>query len=173
VTGAARIPVSVARSLVVFLVSFFLLQWGWNAAREGPLEHWIIDRATVGTSVAIIDRLTPGAEARAIGPRIWAPDGGINVRRGCEGTEVLFLLVAALLAYPFRWTLRVGGLLFGSVLVFSLNQLRLLALFYSARSAPALFAQLHGLIAPLFLVAGTLLFFVLLLSYERGARPAA
>ena len=155
------------QSLAVFLLGFFLLQLGWNQARGSWLERWVIDYATVHTSVALINTLTPQVAATARGPSILAPDGGINVRNGCEGTEILFLLVAALLTCPFSWRLRLVGTVAGTAYVFLLNQVRLLALFYSIRSDRALFNQLHGVIAPLALILGTLVFFVVLRSWDR------
>jgi exosortase/archaeosortase family protein len=161
------------RPLAVFLLSFFLLQLGWNHARGSQLERWVIDYATVHTSVVLINTLTPQVAAAARGPSIYARDGGINVRNGCEGTEILFLLVAALLAYPFSWRLRLVGAVAGAAYVFVINQVRLLALFYSFRSDRILFDQLHGVVAPFVLILCTLLFFIALRSLDRQPRADA
>ena len=158
------------QALAVFLLSFFALQLAWNHAHGTRLEHWIIDCATVRTSVALINRLTPQAAAVARGPSILAPDGGINVRNGCEGTEILFLLMAALVAYPFSWRMRLAGMAAGAVYVFLINQVRLLALFYSLRNDRTLFDQLHGTVAPLLLILCTLIFFVALRNWSLRPR---
>ena len=158
------------QALAVFPLSFFALQLAWNQARGTRLEHWIIDCATVRTSVALINRLTPQAAAVARGPSILAPDGGINVRNGCEGTEILFLLMAALVAYPFSWRMRLAGMAAGAVYVFLINQVRLLALFYSLRNDRTLFDQLHGTVAPLLLILCTLIFFVALRNWSLRPR---
>jgi exosortase/archaeosortase family protein len=158
------------RSLAIFLLCFFGLQLGWSLARGTRLEHWVVDCATVRTSVALINTLTPRAAAVASGPSVVALGGRINVRNGCEGTEVLFLLLAALLAYPFSWRLRAVGAVAGAAFVFLINQARLLALFYSIRNDRALFDQLHGVIAPGALVLATLLFFAALQRWERRSR---
>jgi len=159
-------------AITIFLTSFLTLQLGWSRARGTDLEHWVIDGATVRTSVAIVNALTPAVAAEAHGASILAPGGGVTVLDGCEGTEVLFLLFAALAAYPFSWTVRMGGLVAGTVYVFVINQLRLVALFYAIRSNPALFAQLHAVIAPLVLILCTLLFFSALRSWDQARRPA-
>lgn len=142
----------------VFLLALMVLQWGWSSLRGSAAERAVIDVATVGTAVALVNRLTPEIEVRANGSRIQASGGGINVLNGCEGTEVLFLLWAALLAAPLSWRWRLQGAVLGGVWVFALNQARLLALFYSYRDDRALFNLLHGLVAPGVLVAATLLF---------------
>ncbi|WP_290906022.1 exosortase/archaeosortase family protein [Aquabacterium sp.] len=146
------------RVALVFLLALAALQGGWSALRGSAAERAVIDQATVGTAVALVNRLTPEVAAQAKGSRIQAAGGGINVLNGCEGTEVLFLLWAALLAAPLSWRWRLQGALLGALWVFALNQLRLLALFYSYRDDRPLFNLLHGLVAPGLLVAATLLF---------------
>ncbi|MCH8180649.1 MAG: exosortase/archaeosortase family protein [Proteobacteria bacterium] len=146
------------RLALVFLLTLGALQWGWASLRGTPAERLVIDQATVGTAAALVRWVTPEVAAQARGSRIQAPGGGINVLNGCEGTEVLFLLWAALLAAPLSWRWRVQGALLGALWVFALNQLRLLALFYSYRDDRALFNLLHGLVAPGALVAAALVF---------------
>lgn len=161
-----------ARTVAVFVAAVLALHLLWGQARGSALERAVIDGATVHAAVALIAHLTPAAGAVAEGSRIRAAGGGINILNGCEGTEVAFLFIAAALAGPLTWRVRLLGLCAGLPVIFALNQLRLLALFYSYRSDRALFEQLHGLVAPLFLVAATLGLFVLLLRWQRG-RPAA
>ena len=158
VSEVARPRAPVWRLALVFLAALALLQSGWSALRGTAAERAVIDQATVGTTVALVRQITPEVAAQARGARIQAPGGGINVLNGCEGTEVLFLLWAALLAAPLSWRWRLQGAVLGAVWVFALNQLRLLALFYSHRDDRALFNLLHGLVAPGVLVAATVLF---------------
>lgn len=153
--------------VTLFLVVVTLLQWGWSEARGTAVEHAVIDKATVGTAVAIINSWTPQVQAHASGSRIKAPGGGINVLNGCEGTEVLFLFLAALMAYPLSWRTRLAGLVGGTAFVFVANQVRLIALFYSYQSDRELFDQLHGLVMPLLLIVATLGLFVALLRLDE------
>lgn len=147
-----------------FCWSFQGCSWAGRlpAARGSWLERWIVDDATVRTSVAVIDVLTPQAQAQATarGASIEAPTGDINVRNGCEGTEIYFLWIAALATYPFPWRLRLSGLLGGLTLAFTINQARLLALFYALHADRALFEQVHGLLAPLAMVTAMVALFV-------------
>lgn len=161
------------RMALVFALVVVILQWGWGEARGTAVERAVINEATVGTAVAIINAWTPDVQARAAGPRIKAPGGGINILNGCEGTEVLFLLVAALLAYPMSWRWRAIGMVSGTALVFTLNQVRLLALFYTYRSDRALFDELHGLVMPLLLIVVTLGFMVLMIRGDERWRSIA
>lgn len=159
---------------LLFIAAFLGLQWAWNSARGSAVEQVVINGATVGAAVSIINAWSPEVRAAGVGSTIRSPRGGINILNGCEGTEVLFFLVAAVLAYPMLWRWRVVGLLGGTVYVFFLNQLRLLALFYSYQSDRVLFGHLHGVVAPLALIAATLVFFVYLMKLnERSMRTQA
>ena len=157
--------------VLAFLVLFFALQAGYSGGRGGALERLVIDQATVRTAAALIDTLSPELQVRADGPRLRARGGGLNVLNGCEGTDVAFLLLAALVVAPLPWRRRLAGLALGLPLVFALNQLRVLALFYAFRSDRAWFDLLHGAVAPLLLVLAVGVFFIVWLN--RGPARAA
>jgi exosortase/archaeosortase family protein len=57
-----------------------------------------------------------------MGNQLRAPGGGINVMKGCEGTEIMFMLVAAFSAVVMPWRRRLAGLGIGILMVFCLNQ---------------------------------------------------
>ncbi len=155
-----------------FAAALFVLQQVWSFARGTWLERAVIDHATVGTAVALIHRMVPSLTVAASGSRIVAAGGGINVLNGCEGTEVLFLLFAALAAAPISLRARLLGAVLGTGWVFALNQCRLVLLFFSYRNDRVLFDQLHGVVAPLILVAMVLLFFQWLIRWD-GRQSAA
>lgn len=158
---------------LLFMGILYGLQWSWGLARGSEMERVVIDQTTVRTAAMLISLCTPDVHVMAQGASLKAPGGGLNVYNGCEGTELLFLLVAALLAYPFRWRWRLIGLAAGMPLLFALNQVRLLLLFYSFRTDRALFDQLHGLVAPLLLMMITLAFVAWLIRRDAiGRMPA-
>lgn len=148
------------KQMLLFLCAFVALQWAWGHARGSALERLVIDGATVRSAVAVIGLITPAVQAQGVGSRIQAPGGAINIINGCEGTDVLFLLAAAVLAYGATWRDRLVGLLAGSVLVFVLNQARVMALFYSYLHDRELFSQLHGFVLPLLLITAAFLYFI-------------
>lgn len=150
----------------IFLSVFFLLQYGWQMIAGSRIGRWYIENVTVGTSVALINSVIPSAEAHREGASIQAPCCRLNVRNGCEGTELLFLLVAALVAYPFVSQSRGLGLAAGSILMFFANQARTMSLFACAKSYPPLFGPVHDVVAPLCLMMLMLLFFVWLQRWD-------
>ena len=158
---------------LLFGAVFFVLQAGYGAVRDTWVERLVIDTLTVKTAAWSIRTLTPDVAVEAVGSRLKAPGGGINIINGCEGTEVLFLLYAAFASALLPWRARLTGVLAGTALVFLLNQGRVLALFYAYRSDKALFDLLHGTVAPLLLIALSALFFLYWLGrYGAPAAPA-
>lgn len=155
-----------------FLVLAFGLQWGWSELRGSAVERWVIHDLTVGAAVKLLAITSPDVGAWAEGARIRAAGGGLNVLNGCEGTEVFFLLVAALLVSPLPWAWRLGGIAAGGVWVFAWNQVRLLALFHAHRTDREWFSLLHGLVGPAVLIALTLLFVMALYRLHERQAPA-
>lgn len=163
---AAGLP-AVAWRVIAFALAVALLQWGWNAARGTRLERIVIDDITVRSAARLINILTPPVSAHAHGATIRAAGGGLNVLNGCEGTEILFLLWAALAVAPMRARAKLSAALVGTVLVLALNQVRLVTLFYAARADRGWFDLLHGTAAPMLMVLAVAMFFLACLAWSR------
>jgi exosortase family protein XrtM len=155
---------------LVFLSVFFILQMAYGACRGSAFEHFVIGDLTVAPSAALIKRLTPSVQVQALGNQLIAPGGGITVLKGCEGTEVMFMLAAAFAAIVMPWRRKLTGLGLGILLVFGLNQLRLVTLFYVHRSDPALFNLLHGTVAPIVLIIVVALYVIFWIDDGRATR---
>ncbi len=148
------------RFALIFLIVFLILQFGYSASRGGIVEHLVIDIATVRPSVAVINLIAPQEQAQAAGHRIVAPQGGLNILNGCEGTESMFLLLAAMVAFSAPWKHKLKGFLAGLVLVYGLNQVRIIALYFVAHHDKHWFDLLHGYIAPTLIIVLTCVFFL-------------
>ena len=158
------------RRVLGFLLTFAMLWWGYESARGSAVERFVVDRLTVSTAATVIDAIAPSIGVRASGSRLLAEGGGLNVLAGCEGVDVLLLLAAALAAAPLPLRSRLAGLAIGAVVVFGLNQVRIVALFFANRADRELFALLHGTVTPLLMVAAVALFFTAWMG-RRGAAP--
>ncbi|RTL51462.1 MAG: exosortase/archaeosortase family protein [Rhodocyclaceae bacterium] len=155
------------RVATVFLITFLVLHLLWEQAKGSAVERLWINHATVGAVVHLINLVSPDTHAQAAGPRVRAPGGGINVLNGCEGTDLLFLLWAGLMAFPMAWRRRAPAIVFGLGLVFILNELRIFALFFALRSDKALFDLLHTTVIPLLLIVGIILYFHAWIDQEQ------
>lgn len=161
---------ALALRLAIFAACFALMQHLYASAAGTTLETFIVNHLTVGTAAAILDWADPTLGVTARGSRLTAPGGGINVLNGCEGTDVAFLLLSAFLVAPVPWRRRLSGVAVGLALLFVLNQVRVIALFHTVRSAREWFDVLHGTVAPLVLVAATGAFFALWIGATNSRR---
>ncbi len=157
--------------LLVFCGMYVALQFLWQSTQGGPIEKWVVADATVSPAALVVDWLTPELRAFAIQFSIRAASGGpgINVLNGCEGLEVLFLLWAALVVCGLPWRWRLAGFLLGTPLVWLLNQMRVVSLFYANRADKDLFALLHGTVAPLLLISMVGIAFLLFMRLASSA----
>lgn len=173
-TDQPRKPLPTWVSALVFLSVFFILQMSYDACRGSDFEHFILGDMTVSPTATVINLLTPAVEVKALGNQLIAPGGGITVLKGCEGTEIMFMLVAAFAAIAMPWRRRLTGLGLGILLVFCLNQVRLVALFYVYRSEPSLFNLLHGTVGPIVLILCVALYALYWMGDSReAAQPNA
>ena len=152
-------PPSLIVQAILFLIVFAALQISWLLVRDNSFGHFIRGDITVKPAIALINTFTPTIKATALGNQILAKGGGLVVKLGCEGVEALFILIAALVTAPLSRKSILFGILYGTLFIYSFNQLRILALFYAFRADKPLFYLLHGTIAPLALITLAGLFF--------------
>ncbi len=150
--------------VAAFVALFLVLQWSYSSMAGTWLERFVIDRLTVVPAATILGLVDPALHVTASGSRLAAPGGGLNVLNGCEGTDIAFLVFSAMAVAPLSPVSRLAGMLAGLVLVFVLNQARILTLFYAFRKMPASFDLLHGFAAPLALVVACSAFFLFWLA---------
>jgi exosortase/archaeosortase family protein len=144
---------SLLRQTMLFFFAFALLQVSWLLLRDHAFGHFVRGEITVKPAVAMINLFSPSIHAQALGNQILAPGGGLVIKLGCEGLEAMFILIAAILASDVKFRNMLMGMLTGTLLVYVLNQARILLLFYTNRSDKALFHLLHATIAPIVLIA--------------------
>ncbi|WP_158622686.1 archaeosortase/exosortase family protein [Aquabacterium soli] len=155
----------------VFLAIFAVLQgWYSTAARDTWIERMVIDEVTVKSAAALIQIIDPTTGVQPVGSRLQAPGGGINIINGCEGVDVLFLMMAAMLVAPISISARLMGISLGVCVVLGLNQARVIGLFYAYRGDRSLFDMLHGVVAPLMLIVAVSAYFLLWLNWHAPVK---
>ncbi len=61
---------------------------------------------------------------------IMLQDFRVNINFGCDGTEPIFIFIFAVLAFPSKIIKKLPALLFGSIIIFIANLIRISSLFY-------------------------------------------
>ena len=145
---------------LLFLVVFAGLFSLYATARGTAVERLLIDVCTVKPSAALIGLITPSEQVVAMDHRLVSPQARLSILNGCEGIETMLLLVSAILAYARPWRAKFLGALAGILLVYGLNQIRIVALYYAFRYNRELFDLLHGYAAPIIIIACAGLYFL-------------
>lgn len=153
---------------LLFLAIYAVLQVLYLSGPDWLVRDVLVDQLTVVPAAHLINAVWPQAQVVADQSSIRSAAGSLNVLRGCEGTETLLMLLAAVIAArrSLGWSL--SGALIGCALVYGLNQLRILGLYWVVVNRHDWFALAHGYIAPLLVVALSLVFFVL---WSRAGLP--
>lgn len=85
-----------------------------------------------------------GFDATVSGTVIAGSSGfAVNILKGCNGAYVVAIFVAAILAFPAPWKLRLVGVAIGIPAVQIINLARIVSLYYIGVDHPALFERFH------------------------------
>lgn len=156
------------RFVLLFAVLFGVLQLAlvWTRA---PIADWLV-AAPAGWALA---HALPDDRVAVRANEIRSARVRLNVLPGCEGTELFFLLLAGVIAFPTSWRAKLAGLALGLPLVFALNIVRVAALYVTVRDFPAQFGLMHGYVAPTAFVALLGVFFSCWTACTPRGRAAA
>lgn len=151
---------------LVFLACFAALMTFYYALPSNFTELVFVRIFAVLPGGFILDWLTPHHTVTTDQTRIVSSLARLNVLKGCEGTEALLILYAAIIAALRPKAKTFAGLLWGTLLIFLLNQARIVSLFFIAAYERNLFEPVHGFIAPIFILVITGAYFLWWLQWS-------
>jgi exosortase/archaeosortase family protein len=154
----------------LFMLFYALLESAYLALRSSPMDDAFIHWLTVRPSAALVQWFRPLDGVQAAGPALEWLGGSLALRAGCDGFEVMTLFVAALLVADVPWRRGVAGLLAGCLLIWLLNQVRILALYSSFRFQRDWFDSIHTLWGPVLLTGCVLAVYALIVGLPVGSR---
>lgn len=127
---------------------------------------------TLNAEVAarVINHITPAAAVKVIGHSVGGGNAYVRVAMGCEGIDVVLLLVVAVMAYPMSTRRKAFGALLGTLLIYGTNVLRIVGLWYCIRYVPSVFDTMHILVGQTVLIVIGGLFFAALTGAFGGTR---
>ncbi len=141
------------RSNVRIVVAFFLMLGVFNGLYQVEKRYSgrIVDGpyTTLVTSAAGVlgDWILPFQVKRVSQIALGGERASIVVGRGCNGLEAIFLMVAAVLAYPASWNRRLRALALYLPILFGLNLLRIMMLLFVMVRHPSYMDAFHFLVA--------------------------
>lgn len=98
------------------------------------------------------------------GPIIGDLDNYVVLSFGCEGTEPIVVYLAGVLSFPALWKYRIKGAIIGLILLYTMNIIRVVVLFYIAKNYSNQFELFHITIFPVLFI------FFAILSWAIWAR---
>ncbi len=159
--------------ILLFLGLFVIQSYVYHLARGTWVEHWLIDEITVKPSALLLDKLLPKDNVQAHGQKLVSQTTSITVLNGCEGTESMFLLIAAILAFRAAVKHKLAGIFLGVVFIFLLNQIRIVSLFIALKYNREWFHWLHAYIGPTLIIIFSCIFFLSWLHVIRSQTTTA
>src|SRR5215467_5853801 len=104
----------------------------YESTRGTWFERAVVDDLTVQPSTAFINLVAPSIGARAVGSRIVSRTSTVNILAGCEGTEIMFLLAAAIVAAWRGLRATLLGIGSGFLIIYVANLIRVAAIFFAS-----------------------------------------
>lgn len=148
-----------------FLITFFsILGIYYFLVMFSFFTTLLSDFAGIGAKIASTVINLFGGTANYFGNYIISNGSSMQVGIGCDGSEPIVLLIAAISGINSKLSNKISGIVTGSILLFILNQIRILGLFYFNLSHPDLFDVMHNDIFPLMTVAASGIIFLVWLK---------
>ena len=147
------------RFVLYFILFFFVLQIAHYSIRSyaSPV---LVHTLTASASSRIINFVTPGERSFARGASIGSGAFTIAIAQGCEGTEGILLVTAALCAFNMGIRRKIVGILAGSLVMYMANLARTIGLYYTLKYRPDMFDLAHVYIGQTFIISVGILFFM-------------
>jgi exosortase H (IPTLxxWG-CTERM-specific) len=98
---------------------------------------------------------------------------GVSIEAGCNGVEASIVLIAATLAFPAPWRMKLAGLVIGIVAVQAMNVLRVISLFYLLQWNQAWFEFAHLYLWQALIMLDVLVVWMLWVRYVTKRTAAA
>lgn len=122
----------------------------------GPIVNQWLNAAV---AARLINLFSPQEAVRASGSLVGSARASILVAQGCEGVDVMLMVVAAVVAFPLGARKKVLGAAAGALVVYTFNLGRIVGLWYCLRHWPASFDSMHLVVGQTVLIVVGVVFF--------------
>ena len=155
-TFARRHPALVRTGLFVALFGF--ATWVHFVAPESAAQS-VSQVVNVSPAASVINALSPQAEVGVAGLRLGNAQTALEVKWGCDGLDILLIVLAAVLVYPMPLRRKLLGMLLGGSLIYLVNLARIVGLWYCLRDKPEWFDTMHQTVGQTVLILSATGFF--------------
>lgn len=156
------------RFLLLFFLFFILFQIAQYIARPYTTP-FLVHTLSAGVSSKLINMITPDEKTFSEQEYIVSGTFKLKIAQGCEGTEGIFILVAAILAFPAGLRAKIFGIIGGIFVLYGLNLVRIAGLYYILKKKPLLFDVMHVYIGQTMIILIAFIYFVGWLNLQMNA----
>jgi exosortase family protein XrtM len=160
-----------ARFAAIFLATFGAFQLLYFAVPDSLLYGGFIRHGVTEISATILNALSSTDHVSVSENELISDRARLLIVRGCDGTAILFLLIASIVALRSSLAQKMQGIAVSILFVFLLNQVRIVSLFLILERDASWFHLAHIYSAPAILVVSSVWFFAWWATREpAGAR---
>jgi exosortase family protein XrtM len=146
-------------TFILFVACYALLDYVYFKIPVDLFANVIYYYGVVAVCADLVNWLAPLEHVLAKQNHLLSAQADLEIVRGCDGAGALFLVVSAILVFPSKGSRKLMGLLLGIGLIYSLNLLRISALYFVIAYHSDWFQLIHTYVAPtLMVIAGCFYF---------------
>lgn len=161
------------RFLLLFTGFYCLFHFLYYQIPDAVLKNVVYHYGIAQVSAWLINFLSITEHVHVVQHKLISSQASLEIVRGCDGSGLLFILSAAMLAFPGKWRLRILGALIAIGMTYVFNSLRILLLYYVVAYESQWFTLVHSFLAPTFLIVVATLFFSgwIVMQSEKSVLP--
>lgn len=144
------------RETLVFVLLFGaiygILHLAYYLIPDSFLRDVIYHQYIVSVAAWFLNTFTDETGVRASANMLLSHNANLEIVRGCDGIGLAMLVLAGIVASPVPWRRKFSGMLLSLLLVYVLNEVRIVGLYYVVAYQRDWFDPVHTFFAPTLLV---------------------
>jgi exosortase/archaeosortase family protein len=145
-----------------FMIVFYFL---WQSDFFNSHIQPVIVNINARISSGILNLM--GQKTTAYFEMIISPLLSISIARGCDAVEAMALFVSTTLAFPMNWKRKIIGLFTGLILLFIINIVRIVSLYFIGIHSKSYFETMHAQVWPVIIIIFATLIWVMIIRNEK------
>jgi exosortase H (IPTLxxWG-CTERM-specific) len=133
------------RPILKFVMIFGLVMGSYYLVAATPLYRKNVFPAYLKINATVSAEILSwfGEETRSVGNSVVSPEFSVGIEQGCDAIEPATLFLAAVLAFPVAFRMKIPGILIGVPTLLLINLVRIISLYYVGIFFPSSFDMMH------------------------------
>jgi exosortase family protein XrtM len=160
-TGRVSLRRSLGWQFLLLFVALYLAMYvAYVLLPDAMLRDKIFSYGITYPAKAVLNWLFPGERAVALENQLRSARAHLSIVRGCDGAGVVFLLIAAIVAYRAAWMATLLGTAGAIGLIYLVNEMRIVALYFVQSYRPLWFMTVHVYFIPSLMILVAAIYFM-------------